>query len=199
MGELKPKPLPEVQKNKKPADVNQLSNTEYRWFAVYTKYKCEKYVAEHLQKKKIEAYIPLMTRTRRYARKIKQYDVPLINCYVFVHILKGQYIPTLETEYVMSFLKQGKDLIAIPQKEIDLLMRVAGDAEEAIDISQGGLMKGEEVEVTSGHLAGMRGIIVERTGKKSFIIDLNTIGYQIRINIDMHLLKPIKNKATTNG
>jgi len=199
MGELKLKPKAEaLQSPGKPSDINQLSKTESRWFAVYTKYKCEKYVAEHLSKKKIEAYVPLMTRTRRYARKIKQYEVPLINCYVFVHILKNQYITTLETEYVMSFLRQGRDLIAIPPSEIDLLKRVAGDATEAIETSQAGFMHGEEVEVTSGHLAGMRGKVVERTGKKSFIVDLDTIGFQLRINIDLHLLKPVKHKASAS-
>ncbi len=175
----------------KSRDINQLSTTERRWFAVYTKFKCEKYVTDHLNKKGIEAYVPLVTRTRRYARKIKQYDVPLINCYVFVHIVKGQYIPTLETEYVMKFLRQGKDLLAIPQQEIDLLMRVAGDVEEVTELNNGAFIPGVEVEVVSGHLTGMRGKIVERAGKKTFTVELHSIGFELRIKIDIHLLKPV--------
>jgi len=62
--------------------INQLSPTETRWFAVYTKYKCEKYVADQLSKKNIEAYVPIISKTRRYSRKIKHYQIPLINCYV---------------------------------------------------------------------------------------------------------------------
>ena len=34
-------------------NINQLSTMEKRWFAVYTKYKCEKYVADSLAKKQI--------------------------------------------------------------------------------------------------------------------------------------------------
>jgi transcription antitermination factor NusG len=173
--------------------INQLSVNETKWFAIYTKYKCEKFVADLLVKKGIEAYLPLMTRTRRYTRKIKQYLVPLINCYVFVCINKGQYIKTLETEYVLKFLKQGKDLLAIPHHEIDLLKRVAGDVTD-VEIPVGYLPEaGEDVEVSTGHLAGLKGKIVSRTSKKVFLIELETIGFKLRIDIDMKLLKPVNN------
>ncbi len=179
---------------KKDTIINQLSETEKRWFAVYTKYKCEKYVANHLSKKQIEAYVPIVTKTRRYTRKIKQYLVPLINCYVFVYISKAQYLPTLENEYVMKFLRQGKDLLAIPQTEIDILKRVAGDVLEA-ELSDRHLFEaGEDVEVISGHLTGLRGKIVSKISKKIFLIELETIGFQLQINIDLKLLKSIKNK-----
>ena len=170
--------------------LNQISPTEKRWFAVYTKYKCEKYVAEQLFKKNIEAYVPLISKSKRYTRKIKTYEVPLINCYVFICITKDQYVPVLETEYVMKFLKQGKDLLAIPSAEIDILKRVAGDIEEAYE-SENVFFEGETVEVISGHLTGMRGKIITRSGKHSFVIDLETIGYQLRINIDIRLLRPL--------
>ncbi|MBP9197013.1 MAG: UpxY family transcription antiterminator [Saprospiraceae bacterium] len=174
--------------------INQLSPTETRWFAVYTKYKCEKYVADQLSKKNIEAYVPIISKTRRYSRKIKHYQIPLINCYVFVCISKANYIPTLETEYVMKFLKQGKDLLCIPPLEIDTLKRVAGDVEEIYAIENNIFQAGEEVEVISGHLTGMRGKIISRSGKRNFVIELNTIGYQLSIQVDLNLLRPIKNK-----
>ena len=176
--------------------INQLSDKERKWFAVYTKYKCEKYVADHLTKKQIDAYVPIVTTTKRYTKKIKQYQKPLINCYVFVHIQKDQYIPTLETEYVMKFLRQGKDLLAIPQAEIDILKRVAGDIIEAVSIeNQLFFEPGEMVEVISGHLTGIKGRIVSRSAKKAFLIELESLGFQLRINIDFKLLKLVKNKS----
>ena len=47
--------------------INQLSPTETRWFAVYTKYKCEKYVADQLSKK---------ISKRMYRLFQKQEDIP---------------------------------------------------------------------------------------------------------------------------
>ena len=135
-----------------------------------------------------------MSKTLRYSRKIKHIELPLINCYVFVCIDKKQYIPTLETEYVMKFLRQGKDLLSIPESEMDMLKRVAGDVEDVIPVSEMVYDMGEEVEVVSGQLAGMIGRIVSKAGKKSFVVELNTIGFQFRINIDLKLLRPLVNK-----
>jgi transcription antitermination factor NusG len=171
--------------------INQISKTEKRWFAVYTKYKCEKYVSNLLSKKQIESYVPLMTRTRRYDRKIKQYEVPLINCYVFAYITEDQYVHTLETEYVMKFLRHGKDLFAIPQGEIDVLKRITGVIKEVTSLEKSALDIGEEVEVVSGSLAGLKGKIIGKAAKRSFVVELTNIGFQFRIEIDLELLVPI--------
>jgi len=176
-------------------DINQLSEQELRWFAVYTKFKCEKFVAHQLAKKGIEAYVPVIQKTKRYQRKVKHYEIPLINCYVFVRIIKAAYLPTLETEYVMKFLRNGKDLLSIPDQEMDVLKRVAGDVKESFSTDNFDWESIEEVEVTEGYLTGMKGKIISRAGKRSFIIELETIGYQLRINIDPAILRPVhKNK-----
>jgi transcription antitermination factor NusG len=175
--------------------INQLSKTDARWFAVYTKYKCEKYVAAQLKKKQIETYVPIITKTKRYNRKIKHYEIPLINCYVFVCITKEQYIPILQTEYVMKFLTQGRDLLAIPNHEIEILQRVTGLVEEAVLNDKQDFENGDEVEVISGQLTGLKGKILAKAGKKSFIVELDSIGYQLRINIDLKLLRPIHKKV----
>lgn len=171
--------------------INQLSQIEKRWFAVYTKVKCEKYVKDNLERKDIECYVPLMSKSRRYTRKVKHYDVPLINCYVFVNITKDQYVPVLESEHVFKFIKQGKDLIAIPNQEIDILKRITGSTIEAVDIQKADFQIGTEVEVSKGNLAGIKGRIVSKNNKNSFVVELVNIGYQFNIDIDAELLSPI--------
>lgn len=180
-----------ITQDKKSEVINQLSSHERRWFAVYTKYKCEKFVADHLSKKDIQVYVPLIPKTRKYQRKIKHFEVPLINCYVFVHITKDQYIPTLETEYVSKFLRHGKDLLAIPEEEIQILKRVAGDVNEISPISKASFIVGTEVEVISGQMAGLKGFVISKSGKKGFVIRLTNLGFELEISIDMQLLKPI--------
>ncbi|KXK40762.1 MAG: UpxY family transcription antiterminator [Saprospiraceae bacterium] len=174
------------------SNINHLSDTEKRWFAVYTRFRCEKFVAEQLRKKQIEVYLPLISKTRRYARKIKHTELPLINCYIFVHINKSDYVPVLDTEYVLKFLKQGKDLISVSDAEIDILKRVTGMVDAIEPISADAYNLGDEVEVTSGQLIGLKGKIISRAGKKNFVIELENIGFQLRINIAMSLLKPVQ-------
>jgi len=169
--------------------VNNLSNTEYKWFAVYTKYKAEKFVVDKLNAKRIIAYVPLISITKRYTRKVKTYDKPLINCYVFVKISKEDYIKVLETEYVIKFLKIKNDLIAIPDEEIELLKRVVGEGKN-IDICQE-IEVGQEVEIISGNLTGIKGRLLKKESKHNFFIQLNTIGVQMKMHIDPVFLRPI--------
>jgi transcription antitermination factor NusG len=171
--------------------INHLSTSEGRWFAVYTRYKSEKQVFDHLSRKGIECYLPLMNVVRRYTRKIKKYEIPLINCYIFVFINKDQYISVLETENVIKFLRQGADLISIPSQEIEILKRITGYISDLSQIDQIPISIGDEVEVMSGSLVGLKGKIIAQTNKKTFVVELVNIGYQFVIDIDIALLRTI--------
>jgi transcription antitermination factor NusG len=165
---------------------------EFKWYAIYTMYKSEKLVAAHLRRKSIEVYVPLITKTRRYQKRIKTYQVPLINCYVFVRISTQVISQVLETEHVLKFIKQGKDLNAIPQFEIDILKKIEGiDLEVSSRPSEFSL--GDMVEISQGTLAGLKGKLIRQAGKKHFIVELDAIGVELQINIDTALLRKIKN------
>lgn len=169
---------------------NRLDPEISRWFVIYTKYKTEKYVVDRLKKKGIDAYVPLIKYTRRYTRKIKHYEVPLINCYVFVNITKGEYVKVLETEYVSGFLKNRGNLNEVREDEIEILKRIVGEKEdvtgEAISFEEG-----KSVEIISGNLTGLKGKLIEKQGKNEFLIELQSIGYQFRMVVDTQHLRGI--------
>ncbi len=79
-----------------PVTVNQLHESEPRWFAVHTRSKSEKFVQRMLTKKGIHAWLPLQKLMRRYVRSTRMVEKPLINCYVFVRIVQREYVPVLE-------------------------------------------------------------------------------------------------------
>jgi len=174
--------------------INDLSGTEERWFAIHTKYKCEKYVADQLGKKGIAAYVPIITKVKVYKSRTKKHDIPLINCYVFVKIKKSEYIKVLETEYVMSFLKIRKNLVHIPEEEIDLLKVIVGEVEN-VESTHISYEKGDEVEIIGGNLTGVQGILVLKEGKNKFVVQLTTIGLQLMMTIDRSNLRLIKRRA----
>lgn len=168
-----------------------MHESEPRWFAVYTRYKSEKMVHQLLSNKKIHSYVPLQKVTRRYVRKIKVHDIPLISCYVFVKIIKDEYVPVLETENVVKFIRFAKSLYAIPEDEIDILRRIVGEDGLEIHAEPGVFHEGDMVEIISGRLTGIKGRLVEKTGKKQMVIELENIGYSLRLNVDVSLLRKI--------
>ena len=171
--------------------INDLDYKVPKWFAVYTKYKCEKYVAKRLQKKLIEVYLPLLDKTKVYTSKTKKYKVPLISCFVFVKITKAEYVKVLETEYVLSFLKQRRDLISIPNDEINLLRRLVGEYETSLWTEKVDWAIGQKLEVIAGQLTGLKGVLVEKSNKSEFIVELKNIGIHLRVHINKAHLLPL--------
>lgn len=169
---------------------NHLHPTEPKWFAVYTRSKSEKVVHRLLNNKKVECYLPLQKVTRRYTRKIKSHDIPLISCYIFVKITRDQYVPVLETENVVKFIRFAKNLIAIPEEEIELMKLVVGEGEN-VEATIGRFEKGDTVEVIGGKLTGIRGQLIEKQGKKQMVVELENVGYSLKMNIDVSLLRKV--------
>lgn len=165
---------------------------DQNWYAIYTKYKCEKQVCQDLTRKGIESYLPLLEKVKRYTRKIKKYQIPLINCYVFVRIDRSSTGKVLQTENVRKFIKPGKELVAVSEAEIDILRRVTGQSDIAIEIQENRLLvEGDTVEIIQGSLTGLRGTLVKLENKKTVVIDLTTVGYQLLITIETKSLKKV--------
>ncbi len=169
---------------------NHLSEDTPRWFAVYTKYKSEKEVARRLARKGIECYVPINRVVREYTRKRKIVELPLINCYIFVRIRKPEYVPVLETEFVSKFIHFAKDLLSIPEEEIQLLKRVCQEYGE-IDTVEAAFRAGQPVEIVGGNLTGVKGIMVSDLGK-NFLLELEHIGIGLRIEVDPRFIKPVQ-------
>jgi transcription antitermination factor NusG len=171
---------------------NHLTDVEPRWFAVRTRFKSEKLALKQLTQRGLAAYLPIRNLTRRYNRKIRHVELPLINSFVFVKIRKSEYARVLETEYVAGFLKFGQNILAIPEQQIDLIKRLLGEKIEIV-AEQSGFLKGDWVEVTAGPLLGLRGQLVMIQGKERVLVELVNSGYSLQIAIENYLLKKIKN------
>ncbi len=161
------------------------------WYAIHTKYKCEKYVVKDLLAKDIQAYTPVLSVTKQYTRKRVTREIPLINCYVFVYTNKKQFVKVLQTEYVFSFLKIGNELAEVKQEEIDILKRITGEYNE-VELQDMEYTEGMQVEIVSGNLTGVQGVLIEKQGKHNFLVELKSLSYQLIINVDPTILMPIK-------
>lgn len=172
---------------------NHLDEQEARWFAVYTRYKREKQVLKRLTEKGITTYLPIQRVKRYYTRKVKQVELPLISCYLFTKITKPEYIPVLDTPDVVKFVRFSKNLISIPEREIKLIQRVVGEDVEVEMEPRQHMRKGDEVEIIGGRLTGLKGTLVNLDGQKHFVIELENMGYAMRMQVDPQYLRKIRN------
>lgn len=144
----------------------------------------------------LEVYLPLQKVTRHYTRKIVHTELPLISCYLFVKIVKKQYVPVLDDPDVLFLVKQRSDLLAIPEHEINILKAVTG---EAIQVEVNKIEEvpaaGDEVEIMQGRLFGTKGYLVETRNRKTVIIELETLGIALQLQVPLdHVRKTGKRR-----
>lgn len=175
-------------RSKKHTDIiNHLDNQEEKWFAIKTKYKAEKQVVQQLINRKVDAYIPLVNRKKKYGKKVKTYQIPLIYNYVFVRINTSKYITVLEQQFVYEFVKQGRHLVSIPEFEMEMLKKIVGDDYKAV-LANTDFVIGDLVEVIGGNLTGLTGRLIANNSKHNMLVELENIGYQFQIEIDTKFL-----------
>jgi transcription antitermination factor NusG len=151
------------------------------WFAVYTRSRCEKAVSRALEQKKITHYLPVINRKRLYSNRTRSISCPLIPGYIFVQIAFRDYVPVLQTEHVVDFVRFGSEINPIPQMEIDLLRQFSGDTEHEIILAANHYQEGDEVEVTMGPLKGIKGTLITVKGRKSLIVELKNVGHSLQV------------------
>lgn len=172
------------------APENHLDAEEAKWFAVYTKYKREKIIRTDLERQGVQTYLPIQKITRVYASKRKVVQMPLISCYIFVKITKADYLKVLQTDNVVTFVRIARNLISIPEREMEIMRQVVGEGIK-VTAEPKGLHKGDAVEIVGGNLTGLQGTLVDNHGDKEVIIDLDNMGYSLRMTLDAKFLRKI--------
>lgn len=119
-------------------------------------------------------------------------EKPLLNGYVFVHIVQGEYLSVLQTEYVAGFVQINQELRAIPEAEIAVLRRITLEDSLTWDVAPGAFEAGESVVISAGNLAGMRGNIVKIEGKRTFQVELGAIGCSLLIRVEAVMLEKVR-------
>ena len=102
--------------------VNLSSSTERRWFAVYTTCRHEKRVAQHLEQRHIEHFLPLYRTQHRWKDGSHVVvDLPLFPGYVFVRVDSRNRVGVLAVPGVVSMIGTALRPAPLPDFEVEKL------------------------------------------------------------------------------
>ena len=79
-------------------------DNEKNWYAIHTKPKCEKKVAELLAKKKLQSFYPCYNQVQHWLGKRKVINVPLFTSMVFVRASEKDYSTIKQIDGVSGIL-----------------------------------------------------------------------------------------------
>lgn len=133
---------------------------ERLWYAVYTRPKCEKRVADLLDRKSIENYCPLHKVQKQWSDRKKIVDQPLFTSYVFVRLNHQELISVRETDGVINLVHWLNKPAVIRDEEISAIKQFLGEHSK-IRLEKEKVSLHEKVRITGGPLMLREGNIVE--------------------------------------
>jgi transcription antitermination factor NusG len=137
-----------------------ISITKKQWYALYTRPRWEKKVAELLEKKKVEVYCPLNKVERQWADRRKIVLEPLFASYVFVHISEQEQLAIKQTDGVINFVYWLSKPAVIRNEEIDIIKKFLNEY-DYVSVEKAQVNLNDKVRIINGPLMLWEGQVVE--------------------------------------
>jgi len=163
---------------------------EKHWYAIYTKSRNEKRVAELLEQQKIENYLPLMKKVRIWSDRKKTVEMPLFTSYILVNIDEKEYYECLKTPGVVKFITFERKRVMIPPYQIEAIRKYVETGEEFIP-NEEDFTIGKRVKVIRGGMKGLEGRLTEVLGKQRVKVEIESIQQRLFLQIPLGSLEII--------
>jgi len=153
------------------------------WYAIQTRYRFEKKVTDHLQRKGIETFLPVLEEIHRWSDRKKRIDALLFSGYVFARVQAASKarLDLLHTIGVIGMIEFAGKAVPVPAKQIEDLQRLLS---QKMPCSLHAFLKvGQRVRIRGGALDGLEGILDQR-GEKRLVISVETIQRSVAIRIE---------------
>ena len=155
-----------------------------RWYAVYVKSRYEKKTSKLLEDRHIEVYLPLLNRLKQWSDRKKMVEEPLFKSYIFVRTDLKNYYDILNTPGVVRFIGFEGKPVPVPDNQIVAVRQFVGENDGTSDLDElQNLQEGQLVEIVYGEMKGLVGRLVSFNGKQRLIVDIESVGRSIPINI----------------
>ena len=168
------------------------SDTPLNWYALHTRSRHEKRVAERLVSQSLETFLPLHRSRHTWKNGVHMdVDLPLFPCYLFARASMHDRVRLLQHPGVLGFAACSARPTIIPDEEISIL-RTATESLKAEPHPY--LNNGDAVRVVAGPLAGMTGILTRRKHEYRVVLSVEAIMRSIVIEVSEFDIEPQEKK-----
>jgi transcription antitermination factor NusG len=156
---------------------------EANWYAVYTKPRWEKKVAETLTAREVINYCPLNKVVHQWSDRKKTVLEPLFTSYVFLKIPEKQFNLVKQVNGIVSLVSWlGKPAI-IPEKEIELIRQFLKEHPH-VKLEKAAFAINDPVKILQGPLMDKEGKVLAI--KNNYLkVALPSLGYTLCVELEM--------------
>ena len=165
-------------------EVNSTEQSEpAQWFAIHTRSRHEKKVAEELEQRGIMNFLPLMRQVRRWSDRKKVVDFPLFSCYVFVQIVptSAARVSVLSSYGVLGFVGPHQGTSISPEQIESIRTLVLNDVHLT---PESYIRVGQRVRIRGGALDGVEGVLAGAGKDRKLIVSVDTIQRSISVALE---------------
>ena len=166
-----------------------MTDTQKKWFVVYTIPRWEKKVALLLQQKGIEHYCPLNKVTKQWSDRSKTVTEPLFKGYIFVKVSEALKWEIKEIAGILNYVYWLGKPAVVKDKDIDTIKKFLHEFTE-VEVINPQLEVDSKVLIKQGVLMDYCGIVLEVSGTKAKV-KISSMGIELSAVFDKKNLKPI--------
>jgi transcription antitermination factor NusG len=152
------------------------------WFALQVRVRYEEGVADHLEGKGYELFLPLYKCRKRWSDRVKEVEAPLFPGYLFCRLNPQDRLPILKTPGMIQIVGSNRIPTAVDEEEIRAIQAMV--ASGIPNHPWPFLATGDRVRIESGPLNGLEGILVEFKGNHRLVLSVTLLQRSVAVEID---------------
>src|SRR5215469_3348455 len=159
-----------------------------RWYAIQTRSRHEKRVAEQLKARSIESFLPIHRCRRKWKNGVlADLELPLFPGYLFARPAIGERALVLQLPGIIGFAASTAHPTPVPDDDIDALRKIA----ESLGAEPHPFLNiGDRVRIVAGPLAGWEGILIRRKQELRLVLSIQIIMRSISVEVSELDIEP---------
>jgi transcription antitermination factor NusG len=153
-----------------------------QWSALHTHYQHERKVEALLSAKGFETFLPTYESIRRWKDRTKRISEALFPGYLFVAEVSERRLEVIATPGVCAIVSVAGTPATIPGHEIEAIRKCVSDPAKVAPHPY--LRGGDSIQVQSGPLAGVAGILVRMKDSFRLVVSVEILGRAAAVEID---------------
>jgi transcriptional antiterminator RfaH len=172
------------------AEGSQSASANSPWFALQVRARHEAGVANFLSGRGYEPFVPMYESRRRWSDRIKVVAAPLFPGYLFCRFDVNNRLPILTTPGVIQVVGFNRTPIPVEDTEIDAIQSLVASGFPSQPWPF--LQAGDRVQIDSGPLRGLEGLLVELKGSHRLVVSVTLLQRSVAVEIDSALVKALR-------
>ncbi|TGK28040.1 UpxY family transcription antiterminator [Leptospira gomenensis] len=161
------------------------------WYALYTNPRAEKKLRHLLIQNRLECFLPLLSKKKKWSDRWKVIEEPLYPSYIFVKIqFYRDRVKVLQLPGAHHFVFYAGKPYAIPDEDLNLVRIFLESFPNKIEIQiQEKLLPGKKVKVREGPFAGYNAEVVRKKNEEQIIVKFPGMNLMTSVTLDIGTLK----------